>query len=69
MMNSPGPMCQSIKDTILGRKVVVAVPIESTSLYGWVSYTQRLVELLHPTETRVSMNGMKPLLLGASMMN
>ena len=58
--NSPGPMCQGVKDTVLGRKVVLSVPMEVLE----ISRVR-----LGAGETRVSKKGMELLLFGASVVN
>ena len=67
--NSPGSICQGVKDTVLGRKVVVSVPKEVLVYMGGFLYTEVSRVLLGPGETRVSKRGMKPLLLGTSLVN
>ena len=60
-------MCQGVKDTILSRKVVMAVPVGYRSVWVGFLYTEVSRVLLDPGETRVSKKRMQPLLLGASV--
>ena len=62
-------MFQCVKDTVIYRKVIVAVHSGGTGYYGWVFYTQMLIMQSGPRETKVSKKGIESLLLGTCVVN
>ena len=62
-------MCLSFEDTVFCRNVLVAIPIEVLVCVSRFPVIKVRRVLSGPGETKMSKNGMAPLLLGTSVMN
>ena len=67
MVHTTLALCQGVKDITLGRKAMMAVPMEVLLCVVGFLYTEVVRVLLGPGESRVSSKGMEPLSWGLTV--